>query len=134
MTAPASRTWRKRRRQRDTILSALALTTYFGYYLLRDPWQRGWLYYAATGALVAALAWWWQPGGPLGALARAWVLIESGQQAACGSLTLAAGGGAADGRDVCVRYVGEDIYRAVLALTLAALIVGVNTWQSRRRP
>lgn len=122
------------RRRQDILLSALAVTTYFGYYLLRDPWQRGWLYYAATGALVVVLALGWRPGGPLGALARAWVLIEAGQQAACGSLTLALGGGATGGRDVCVRYVGEDIYRAVLALTLAALIVGVQTWQSRQRP
>lgn len=114
-------------------MAVAASAAYFGYYLLRDPWQRGWLYYAATGVLVWVLAWCWRPSGPLGAVVRVWVLIESGQQAACGSATLAVGQGAPDGRDVCVQYVGEDIYRAVLALTLAALIVGMTTWQSRQR-
>lgn len=125
--------WRTQHRP-DFILAALAVSTYFGYYMLTDPWQRGWLYYASTGLLVAALAWWWRPASALGALARVWVLIESGQQAACGSATLATGGGSPDGRDVCVQYIGEDFYRAALALTLAALIVGMKTWQSLRRP
>jgi len=133
VTHKACGTWRRAHRQ-DFILLALAAATYFGYYLLRDPWARGWLYYSATGVLVFALAWRWPPAGTAGALARAWVLIESSQQAACGSLTLAIGASPPDGRDACVPFVGEDSYRAALALTLAALIVGAKTWQSRRRP
>lgn len=125
--------WRTEQRP-DLILAALAVSAYFGYYALHDTWQRLWLYYAATGALVFALAWWWRPAAVLGAVARVWVLVESGQQAVCGSATLAAGAAMPDGRDVCVQYVGEDFYRAALAITLAALIVGVTTWQSRRRP
>ena len=116
----------------DIILASLAAPTYFGYYWFTDPWVRGWIYYAATGVLVTYLAWCFRPATSLGALARAWVLLEAGQQGACGALTI--GAKPPDGRDVCVQYVGEDGYRAVLALAVAGLIVGVTRWQNLRRP
>lgn len=133
MTRGGPGQWR-RPPQPDLTVSLLAATTYFGYYALTDPWQRGWLYYSATGALVLALAVYWPVSSALGEVVRLWVQIESGQQAVCGSLTLATGAPAPDGRDVCVQYLGADIYRAVLALCLAALLVGVKAWQSRQRP
>ena len=114
----------------DTILAAVAAPTYFAYYAFSDPWVRGWLYYALTGFLMALLAWFYRPGSSLGALARARVILEAGQQGVCGTLTI--GAKPPDGRDVCLQYVGEDGYRAVLALAVAALIVGVTKWQSRR--
>lgn len=114
------------------ILATLAMPTYFGYYLFADQWVRGWIYYAATGFLVAYLAWCFRAASALGMLVRAWVILEAGQQGVCGALTI--GARPPDGRDVCVQYVGEDGYRAVLALAVAGLIVGVMKWQNLRRP
>jgi len=89
------------------------------------------MYYAATGFLVAGLAWFYQPATSAGVLARAWVLLEALQQGACGAATV--GARPPDGRDVCVKFIGEDGYRAALSLATAGLIVGVMKWQSRRR-
>lgn len=122
--------WRGRGRP-DLFLALLAVPTYFGYYLFTDPWVRGWIYYTATGFFVCYLAWCFRPASALGMLTKAWVILEAGQQGICGTLTI--GAQPPSGRDVCVQYVGEDGYRAVLALAVAGLIVGVMKWQNLRR-
>lgn len=115
----------------DLILTFLAVPTYFGYYLFSDQWIRGWIYYATTGFLVLYLARCFRPVTALGLLMKAFVVIEAGQQGVCGALTI--GVRPPSGKDVCVQYVGEDGYRAALALALAGLIVGVMKWQNLRR-
>ncbi len=117
-------------RSRDTITAALALPTYYGYYVFADSLLRGWVYYVCSAVLMAWLAWCYVPSWWVGRFAVVLILLESSQQAVCGSIT---GALRPDGQDLCVGLVGETPYRIGLSLVLAAIITGA-LWQSRPQP
>jgi hypothetical protein len=114
---------------RDLTLAALAVTAYFGYYLLSDPWARGWFFYSMVGFLVAWLAWsyrwrrWW------GQFACALLVIEGVQQGVCGLLT---SWGPHGGADVCMAVWGVDAYRIGASIALAGALVWGPRWLSRQ--
>lgn len=113
----------------DRILLSASLAAYFGYYVFADSLLRGWVYYVMTGGLAvvagcglrkASTSW---PG-----LAGATLMVSEGaQQAACGLATI---GVDLDGRDLCKRALGEDLYTLTASLLCAALLMLL--WPSPR--
>ena len=104
---------------RDELVTlAIALAAYLGYYQAPQG-QEAWVYYIMGGVLAFRLAQLQRPKAEtrVGIFAYTFIMIESCQQAVCGSLHI----GFRATKDVCVDLVGDDIYRAGASLSLAAL-------------
>lgn len=116
---------------RDSITAALAVAAYFSYYYFQDIRDRRWMFYVASGVLVAWLGWCMRQDGfmqrrLLLAFAGTLLMIEGAQQAVCGMLRWQAPGP----RDLCVQVLGDSVYTAVASLLLAA----AWTWSDRLWP
>lgn len=80
---------------------------------------------------------WWIARGWASSWLWAWacwtLVLNRGQSAVCGAATWAglAGDWAPGVADLCVQWLGRDIYAAAAALTGAALIVGGARWRTR---
>ena len=106
----------------ERTLLAACLAAYFGYYVFADSVMRGWVYYVATGALAAVAGYGWR------AMAQTWagiaaaslMMSEGSQQALCGLATI---GVDLNGRDLCKRALGDDIYTAMASLAMAGFVV-----------
>lgn len=114
----------------EIALLVASVAAYFGYYVFADSLMRGWVYYVMTGGLAVVA------GYGLRQTARNWIgvagatlmMSEGAQQAACGLATI---GLDLNGRDVCKRALGDDLYTAVASLLCAALLVLL--WPSPQR-
>ena len=115
---------------RDCVTVALALSAYLGYYHWADPIDRAWVSYITCAALTLWLAW-DRPGRRtwLRFFAAVYITFEALQQIGCGLLEF---GTVPDGQDICIRVVGEEVYRAAMSIVLATLITGAFKWQNRR--
>lgn len=114
----------------EALLLFTSVAAYFGYYVVPDALMRGWVYYVMTGALavvagyglrLSAQRWYGLAGGTL-------MVSEGAQQAACGLMTI---GVDLNGRDLCKRALGDDLYTALVSILCAALLVLL--WPSPRR-
>lgn len=108
------------------VLGAVA-TAHAGYYLWPVGIDRQWAFYVLGGAGFAMLCLASLPAQPVasevGALAAVgcwWGALEGLQQSVCGLIEWSA---ALDGRDLCVRVMGEDIYQVAVGLLAAVAIV-----------
>lgn len=103
---------------RATITTALALSAYLGYYAYPLK-ERPWAFYVASAVLVMWLAYLrrLEEKTALGVFACTWIMIEAGQQAACGAF---AWGARTGGQDVCKLLGLGDAYLALGALALAS--------------
>ena len=106
----------------ERILLAACLAAYFGYYVFADSLVRGWVYYVATGvlAVVAGYGWRVMAASWAGVSASTLMMSEGAQQALCGLATI---GVDLNGRDLCKRALGDDLYTALASLALAGLMV-----------
>lgn len=106
----------------ERILLAACLSTYFGYYVFADSVMRGWVYYVASGGLAAIAGYGWRVKADTwaGAAAATLMMSEGAQQAACGLATI---GVDLNGRDLCKRALGDDIYTVAASLVIAGLMV-----------
>lgn len=101
--------------------NALALAVYFGYYQLSDPIARGQVYYAMCGLLMVWAGLCMHAGWRPPAFACALMMIEGGQQAVFGAFDF----GPPTGVDLGPKLLGDDLYHALVSLTLAGLVA----WQ-----
>lgn len=106
----------------ERILLSACLAAYFGYYVFADSLVRGWVYYVATGALAAVAGYGWRMRAVswAGVTASSLMMSEGAQQALCGMATMGAG---MNGKDLCRRALGDDLYAALASLVCAGLIV-----------
>ena len=106
----------------ERTLLAACLAAYFGYYVFADSLLRGWVYYVATGALAAVAGYGWRTRAQTraGTAAAALMMSEGAQQALCGLATI---GVDLNGRDLCKRALGDDLYTAVASVALAGFVM-----------
>lgn len=113
-----------------TITTALALSAYLGYYVY-PLIERPWAFYVASAVLVLWLAYRLRLAEKtaMGVFAYTWIMIEAGQQAACGAF---AWGAKTGGKDVCKMLDIGDTYLALGALSIAAAWAWrAELWPSR---
>lgn len=115
------------RQERISLIAVVA--AHFGYYFWPVGVARSWVYYIAIGLLLVWLGWCLLQSALTfaGGMAGAYLMIEAGQQAACGALAF---GMLPTGRDICRDVIGEDFYRAVGSLALAGMVA---LWLSRQQ-
>lgn len=103
-------------------LLAASIAAYFGYYVFADSLLRGWVYYVATGAMAAVAGYGWRAHAQTwaGIAAASLMMSEGTQQALCGLATI---GVDLNGRDLCKRALGDDLYTALASLALAGFIL-----------
>lgn len=116
----------------ERMLLAACLAAYFGYYVFADPAIRGWVYYVAIGALTAVAGYGWRVRAAswAGVAASALMMSEGAQQALCGLATI--GAAELNGKDLCRRALGGDLYAAAASLVCAGLLVVL--WPILRPP
>lgn len=103
-------------------LLAASLAAYLGYYVFADSMLRGWVYYVATGALAALAGYGFRESAAswAGVAASSLMMSEGAQQALCGLATI---GVDLNGRDLCKRALGDDIYTALASVAMAGFVV-----------
>jgi hypothetical protein len=109
---------------------ALAAFAYLGYYRWSDPIERAWVSYIGCAVLTVWLV--WQQTGRrtwVGLFGIFYITFEGAQQATCGYFEF---GTVPDGQDICVRLVGEEVYRAAMSIILAVIFTGAIKWQNRQ--
>ena len=106
----------------ERVLLSTCLAAYFVYYVFADSLLRGWVYYVATGALAAVSGYGWRTHAETwaGASAAALMMSEGAQQALCGLATI---GVDLNGRDLCKRALGDDLYTALASVALAGFVM-----------
>lgn len=106
----------------ELTLLLVCLAAYFGYYVFADSMLRGWVYYVATGALAAVAGYGWRTRAQTwaGIAAASLMMSEGTQQALCGLATI---GVDLNGRDLCKRALGDDLYTALASLALAGFLM-----------
>ena len=106
----------------ERTLLAACLAAYLGYYVFADSVMRSWVYYVATGALAAVAGYGWRIRSQTwaGIAAASLMMSEGAQQALCGLATI---GVDRNGRDLCKRALGDDIYTAMASLAMAGFVV-----------
>lgn len=106
----------------ERVLLAACLAAYFGYYVFADSMLRGWVYYVATGAMAAVAGYGWRTRARTwaGIAATSLMMSEGTQQALCGLATI---GVDLNGRDLCKRALGDDLYTALASLALAGFLM-----------
>ena len=106
----------------EIALLAASVAAYFGYYVFADSVMRGWVYYVGSGALAAVAGYGWRSRAHTwaGIAAASLMMSEGAQQALCGLATI---GVDLNGRDLCKRALGDDLYTVLASLAVAGFVV-----------